>query len=156
MITSLDSTPEARCVRYVRELRLPATLDPGSRHILLRIGIDYGAISMPTELGEQVLRRLTHEGIAGPVIDHPRARRWTFLTGPARPGPLSTSVSAELFRLYVTVAGAGCQVVLPSPDDERTGYRIWIRSPESIARRPSLDTVIAAMRTVTACEIRGE
>ncbi|MBF6297347.1 hypothetical protein IU459_07285 [Nocardia amamiensis] len=155
MTTFLDSTPEVRCARYRREFQLPASVDPGSGRILLHIGIDYGAVSMPAELGEQVLRRLGQDGIAGPVVDHPRARRWTFLTGPGQPGGLSTAVSAELFRLYATVAGAGSQVVLPSPDDERTGYRIWIRPPETAAHRPPPEAVIAALRAVAARKIRA-
>lgn len=142
-------------MRYRREFQLPASVDPGSRRILLHIGIDYGAVSMPDELGEQVLRRLGEDGIAGPVVDHPRARRWTFLTGPAQPGVLGTAVSAALFRLYVTVAGAGSQVVLPSPEDERTGYRIWIRPPEAAARRPPLDAAITAIRSIAATKLRA-
>ncbi|MGK8512576.1 hypothetical protein ACRS5S_32745 [Nocardia asiatica] len=148
MTTFLDSTPEVRCLRYRREFQLPASMDPGSHRILLHIGVDYGAVTMPAELGEQVLRRLVQAGTAGPVVDHPRARHWTFLTGPAGPDAFSPAVSAELFRLYAAVACAGSQVVLPSPDDERTGYRVWIRSPEAGARRPALSAVLETIRAV--------
>ncbi|MGY2120962.1 hypothetical protein ACW9HJ_05875 [Nocardia gipuzkoensis] len=154
MTTFLDSTPEVRCLRYRREFQLPASMDPGSHRILLHIGVDYGAVTMPAELGEQVLRRLVQDGVAGPVVDHPRARHWTFLTGPAGPDAFSPAVSAELFRLYAAVACAGSQVVLPSPDDERTGYRVWIRSPETGARRPPLSAVIATIRAVAARKTR--
>ncbi len=129
-------------------------MDPGSHRILLHIGVEYGAVTMPAELGEQVLRRLVQDGIAGPVVDHPRARHWTFLTGPAGPDAFSPAVSAELFRLYAAVACAGSQVVLPSPDDERTGYRVWIRSPETGARRPPLSVVIATIRAVASRKTR--
>ncbi|WP_159837696.1 hypothetical protein [Nocardia sp. CY41] len=148
MTTFLDSTPEIRCSRYRREFQLPASMDPGSHRILLQIGVDYGAVTMPAELGEQVLRQLVQDGIAGPVVDHPRARHWTFLTGPPGPEAIAPAVSAELFRLYAAVACTGSQVVLPSPDDERTGYRVWIRSPEAGARRPPISAVIETIRAV--------
>ncbi|WP_245722040.1 hypothetical protein [Nocardia crassostreae] len=100
---------------------------------------------MPADLGERVLQRLEQADLAGPVVHHPRARRWTFITGPARPELLSKTVSAALFRLYATVACSGAQVVLPSADDERTGYRTWIQSPDSIPAVPPLESVIEAL-----------
>ncbi|MFE3617945.1 hypothetical protein, partial [Streptomyces anulatus] len=115
MSTLIDSTLEMRCVRYRRELHLPAKIDFDSRRILLQIGAHYGAVTMPGDLGERVQARLREAAIAGPVVDHPRARRWTFLTGPCRPDSLTATASAELFRLYATVACAGSQIVLPSP-----------------------------------------
>ncbi|MEC3918106.1 hypothetical protein [Nocardia sp. CDC160] len=145
MTTFLDSTLEVRCVQYRREFHLPASIDPASRHILLEIGNRYGAITMPADLGERVQERLRQADLAGPVVDHPRARRWTFITGPARPETLSKSVAAALFRLYATVACSGAQVVLPSADDERTGYRTWIHSPESSDTVPPLESVIEAL-----------
>lgn len=148
MSTLLDSTLEVRCVQYRREFHLPASIDPTSRRILLHIGTHNGAITMPAELGEQVLQQLIQAQITAPVVHHPRARRWTFITGPARPDTLSTAVSAELFRLYVTVACTGSQVVLPSPDDERTGYRTWIQPPESTTPLPPLTAVIETTRTI--------
>ncbi|MFI6998542.1 hypothetical protein [Nocardia sp. NPDC050175] len=155
MTTLLDSTLEVRCVQYRRELHLPASIDPTSRRILLHIGAHYGAITMPADLGERVRQRLEQAAIAGPIVDHPRAKRWTFLTGPYRPDTLSAAVSAELFRMYATVACTGSQVVLPSPDDEHTGYRTWIRPPESATTRPPLNTVIEATRAIGTRKVRA-
>ncbi|MFI5775816.1 hypothetical protein [Nocardia sp. NPDC051570] len=146
MTTLLDSTLEVRCVQYRREFHLPASIDPASRHILLEIGTRYCAITMPAELGERVQQRLAQADLAGPVVHHPRARRWTFITGAPRPDTLTTSVSAELFRLYATVACAGSQVVLPSADDERTGYRTWVQAPETADAVPPMEAVIDATR----------
>ncbi|MBF6170385.1 hypothetical protein [Nocardia blacklockiae] len=153
MTTLLDSTLEVRCARYRREFQLPARVDAASRHILLGIGARYGAITMPADLGEGVLRELAREGLAGPVVHHPRSRRWTFLTGPAHPGVLTAAISAELFRHYATVACAGSQVVLPSAEDERTGYRTWVRVPETADALPPLAEVIAATRAVCARKV---
>ncbi|MFI9404667.1 hypothetical protein [Nocardia sp. NPDC052316] len=155
MTTLLDSTLEVRCAQYRRELHLPASIDPTSRRILLHIGAHYGAITMPADLGERVQQRLEQAAIAGPVLDHARAKRWTFLTGPYRPDTLTAAVSAELFRMYATVACTGSQIVLPSPDDEHTGYRTWIRSPETATTRPPLNAVIEATRAVGACKTRA-
>jgi hypothetical protein len=151
--TLLDSTLEVRCVQYRREFHMPASIDPTSRRILLHIGTHYGAITMPADLGERVQQRLTQAQIAAPVVHHPRARRWTFITGPVRPDTLSPSTSAELFRLYATVACTGSQVVLPSPDDERTGYRTWIQPPENATTLPPLTAVIEATRTLGARKV---
>ncbi|WP_233608774.1 hypothetical protein [Nocardia stercoris] len=103
---------------------------------------------MPAELGERVQQRLTDTGIAGPVVHHPRARRWTFLTLAPRPGTLTKAVTAELFRLYATVACPGSQVVLPSADDERTGYRTWVQAPETADTVPALEEVLIATTAV--------
>ncbi|MEV6276533.1 hypothetical protein [Nocardia sp. NPDC051832] len=146
MTTLLDSTLEVRCVQYRREFQMPASIDPASRHILLHIGQHYGAITMPAELGEQVQQQLSKAQLAAPVVHHPRARRWTFITGPAE--ALTAHVSAELFRLYATVACAGSQVVLPSPDDERTGYRVWVQQPEHPTALPPISAVIEATRAL--------
>ncbi|WP_433760889.1 hypothetical protein [Nocardia sp. CA-135398] len=148
MTTLVDSTLEVRCVQYRREFHLPASIDPTSRRILLHIGTHYGAITMPADLGEQVQQQLIRAQIAAPVVHHPRAERWTFITGPARPDTLSAAVSAQLFRLYATVACTGSQVVLPSPDDERTGYRTWVQPPETATTLPPLSAVIEATRAI--------
>ncbi|ATL68519.1 hypothetical protein [Nocardia terpenica] len=148
MTTLLDPTLEVRCGRYRREFHLSASVDQASRHILLETGKHYGAVTMPAELGERVQRQLAQAGLAGPVVHHPRARRWTFITGPAHPGTLTAEVSADLFRRYVTVACTGCQVVLPSADDERTGYRTWAQSPENSGAVPPLAAVIDATRAL--------
>ncbi|MFG1795038.1 hypothetical protein [Nocardia sp. NPDC049149] len=155
MTTLLDSTLEVRCVQYRRKFHLPASIDPTSRRILLHIGTHYGAITMPADLGARVQQRLEQADIAGPVVDHPRAKRWTFLTGPYRPEALTAAVSAELFRMYATVACTGSEVVLPSPDDEHTGYRTWIRPPEAATSRPPLNAVIEATRAVGARKTPG-
>ncbi|MGW5110492.1 hypothetical protein [Nocardia sp. NPDC004123] len=100
---------------------------------------------MPADLGERVQQQLAQADLAGPVVHHPRARRWTFITGPARPESLTKSVAAALFRLYATVACPGAQVVLPSADDERTGYRTWVHSPDASDSVPPLESVIEAV-----------
>ncbi|MET7768950.1 hypothetical protein [Nocardia sp. NPDC005366] len=156
MTILLDSTLEVRCVQYRREFHMRASIDPTSRRILLRIGTHYGAITMPSDLGERVRQQLIRARITAPIVEHPRAERWTFITGPARPDGIDAAASAELFRLYATVACTGCQVVLPSAEDERTGYRTWIEPPpESAAALPPLDAVIEATRELGTRKLRA-
>ncbi|RJO77280.1 hypothetical protein D5S18_12285 [Nocardia panacis] len=131
----------ARCRRYRKEFGLYAIVDPVLGRILLEVGA-VGAVVMPAGLGERVRDRLDP---AGPIIAHPRSRRWTFLTGPADQSCLDSALFAELFRVCASVALPGTRVVLPSPTDERGGYRNWVVAPEA-DRRPTQAAVIAATR----------
>lgn len=134
---------ERRCREYRERNHLPAVVEPVSKCILLHVGTVYGAVTMPVELGERVQQRLRATGIEGPVVAHPRAHSWTFLTGPNRYDYTAVQ-SAEMFRRYITVAGAGCRIVLPSPHDENTGYRIWVQAPQGAAKRPPQGAVLEA------------
>ncbi|MFI5717053.1 hypothetical protein [Nocardia sp. NPDC051750] len=145
MTTFTESTLERHCRRYREKDLLPAVVDPLSRRIMLHIGAAYGAVTMPTELGESVLQRLRVAGIAGPVFAHPRALRWTFLTGPTRHDEFPATAAAELFRRYTTVAGTGSQIVLPSAEDELSGYRLWVAGPDALGTRPPQQAVIDAV-----------
>ncbi|MEU6558368.1 hypothetical protein [Nocardia nova] len=150
MTTVIDTSLADRCERYRRVFHLPAAVDHASGHIVLEIGSRFGAVTMPADLGERVLRQLTQSGLVTPVVHHPRARRWTFVTGPARTAGVTTSVAAELFRLYTTVACSGSQVVLPSAEDERTGYRIWVQAPEHLDAVVPMAAVVEAARLSAA------
>ncbi len=144
--TRQDSTPEQRCVRYRRDYHLPTTVDPVSRRILLPIGGLIGAITMPAELGRRVLAGLRVRMLTGPVVEHPQAQRWTFITGPGH--TLAESVHAELLRLRASVAHPGDDVVLPSPDDERLGLWHWICSPDA-SDFPPQSAVIATTKAMS-------
>jgi hypothetical protein len=144
--TVIDTSLTDRCERYRRIFHLPATVDDAARHIVLEVGQQFGAVTMPADLGERVLRQLTQSGLVTPVVHHPRARRWTFITGPSCSAGVSTSVAAELFRLYTTVACTGSHVVLPSAEDERTGYRIWVQTPDHLDAVVPMAAVVEAAR----------
>lgn len=145
MTTFTESALEQHCRRYRERDHLPAVVDPVSQRILLHIGAAYGAVTMPTELGEPVLQWLRAAGSAGPVFAHPRAGRWTFLTGPTRHDEFPAAAAAELFRRYTTVAGTGSQIVLPSAEDQASGYRLWVAGPDIHGTRPPQQAVIDAV-----------
>lgn len=140
----VDAALTTRRDRYRREHDLPAELDEHARHIVLPIGAEYRAVTMPAELGGQVRERLASSGIATPVIEHRRSARWTFLTRTAGAEALGTADGAHLFRMFATVASTGSDVVLPSAEDERTGYRTWVEHPGERAALPPLRVVVDA------------
>ncbi|MQY27037.1 hypothetical protein NRB56_26190 [Nocardia sp. RB56] len=134
----------ARCRGYRRENGLYGVVEPALGRIMLDVGV-VGAVSMPAGLGAGVRGLLAADGRGGPVIGHPRSARWTFLTGPAGDAAQDTALLAELFHLGANLAVPGAGVVLPSPADERTGYRVWIDPPVG-AFRPEVAAVLDAIR----------
>ncbi len=136
----------ARCRRYRKDNGLYGVVDPALGRILLEIGA-VGAVVMPAALGKRVQAHLLATyGRTGPIIAHPRSSRWSFLTGPTDNSYLDMTLFPELFRVCASVALPGSRIVLPSPTDEQSGYRIWIAPPES-DYRPELGDVLAATRT---------
>ncbi|QIS16851.1 hypothetical protein [Nocardia arthritidis] len=131
----------ARCRGYRKDHGLYGVVDPALGRIMLEIGA-IGAVVMPAPLGARVRDRLT---AVGPVIAHPRSNRWTFLTGPTDNSYLDMNLFADLFRVCASVALPGTRIVLPSPTDERGGYRTWIALPDG-DYRPALAEVVAVTR----------
>ncbi|MGY0502405.1 hypothetical protein ACWZHB_28270 [Nocardia sp. FBN12] len=136
----------ARCRQYRKHHGLYGVVDAALGRIVLEIG-SVGAVVMPSTLGERVRGMLVTRGLrCGPIIAHPRSGRWTFLTGPIDNSYLDTELFAELFRVCASVALPGSDVVLPSPADERSGYRTWMQAPDGDFR-PDFAQIVAATRT---------
>ncbi|WP_280239154.1 hypothetical protein [Nocardia abscessus] len=140
----------ARCRRYREDNKLYALVDPILGRIMLEVGA-VGAVVMPAVFGRRVRERLAAgaESRPGPVIAHPRADRWTFLTGPTDNTYFDTGLFADLFRVCASIALPGSHIVLPSPTDEHGGYRTWIVAPDGDFRREFAE-VIAATRACAA------
>ena len=133
-----------RCRRYLRVHQLPAVIEAESQRIVFRV--DWvGAICMPAELGDQVRDAL---GVMrGPVVVHPRANRYTFLTGPHHTRvEVDLDIFPRMFRVFAAVVPQGGTVVLPSPADEANGFRAWIDPPEGTFLPPQ-HVVINAVQT---------
>ncbi|MBF6425136.1 hypothetical protein IU440_10635 [Nocardia cyriacigeorgica] len=146
-----DSDATARCRRYRTEHGLFADVDQTLGRIMLEIGA-VGAVAMPAGLGRRVQDRLDGRGMRnGPIIAHPRSARWTFLTEPVDDSYLDTELFADLFRECASVALPGSRIVLPSPADEHSGYRVWINPPQG-DYRPEFGDVVAATRAVAVRE----
>ncbi|MFF0541418.1 hypothetical protein ACWEVD_13160 [Nocardia thailandica] len=138
----------ARCRHYRKINGLYGVVDSALGRIMLEIGA-VGAVVMPARLGAKVRDHLTRRGDpCGPVIAHPRSGRWTFLTGPTDNSYLDTVLFAEFFRVCASVALPGSEIVLPSPADERSGYRTWVNAPNG-DYRPDFAQVVASTRANT-------
>ncbi|MBF6296069.1 hypothetical protein IU459_00755 [Nocardia amamiensis] len=140
----------ARCRHYRQDNGLYAVVDATLGRIMLEVG-SVGAVVMPTAFGRKVKERLIAGGEhrPGPIIAHPRSDRWTFLTGPTDNSYLDTGLFADLFRHCASIALPGSHIVLPSPTDERGGYRIWVDAPDGDFRREFAE-VIATTRACAA------
>src|SRR5690606_32425342 len=124
-----------------------AEVDPALGRIMLEVGA-VGAVVMPATLGASVAAALSGPHRC-PIIAHPRSDRWTFLTGPTDNSYLDMSLFADLFRVCASIALPGSRIVLPSPADERTGYRSWVSAPED-DYRPDLTEVTTVTRAAAA------
>jgi len=152
-VASFATTQEAleRCRRYRKENGLYGVVEQDLGRIMLEVGA-VGALTVPAALGARVRDRLRAgggpgapaHGRCGPIIGHPRSGRWTFLAAHADASIDDTAGLAALYRQCAALALAGTRIVLPSPADERTGYRVWIDSPEGHFR-PDLAEVIEAI-----------
>ncbi|MGY2027330.1 DNA-directed RNA polymerase subunit beta [Nocardia gipuzkoensis] len=142
--TMVLETPTARCRFYREVCGLPARIEPSMGQISLRSG-SVGAITVPAQLGAMVKIRMRKlGGPAGPIISHPRSKRWTFLVVPDIPGDMP--LFSELFRLNATLAPIGAQIALPSPaDGVGARFRVWAQAPRD-SYRPSALAVIGAIR----------
>ncbi|WP_280309438.1 DNA-directed RNA polymerase subunit beta [Nocardia abscessus] len=106
------------------------------------------AITMPAVLGQHVKAWMQQRGYKlGPILSHPRSKRWTFIIRPDIPD--ETPLFTEMFRLDVSIARDGASVWLPSPADRGTMFRAWIVRPDSHVR-PSGHVVVEAIRAIRA------
>ncbi|MGK8523738.1 DNA-directed RNA polymerase subunit beta [Nocardia asteroides] len=138
------TTPLSRCAYYRQVCDLPAEVCPSHPgRIVMRTGSVW-AVTMPASSGRDVDAWLhSHGHRAGPVLTHPRSRRWTFLVRP----DLSEEMElfAEMFRADVSIVGAGGLVALPGPEQRPGRFRAWLSRPRD-AFRPSGRIVVAAIR----------
>ncbi|MGK8525234.1 DNA-directed RNA polymerase subunit beta [Nocardia asteroides] len=136
-------TPLTRCRFYRETCGLPARVQPETGSIIVPAG-SVGAITMPHQLGAAVKTRLHSQGgHPGPIVSHPRSKRWTFLIVPDVPD--EPGLFAELFRLNVSVSRSGAHIALPSPAARQASFRVWVTPPRDNLR-PSGMTVIHSIR----------
>ncbi|MBF6519686.1 DNA-directed RNA polymerase subunit beta [Nocardia farcinica] len=149
MTTVLNDTPTSRCQFYRRVCALPAVVRPDTDTIVFRAG-PVGAITMPAILGSQVRLHLRRRNLGGgPIISHPRSKRWTFLVCPDIPDEVP--LFCELFRVNVTVASRGAEIALPAPTIAGAAFRLWVDEPTHPFRPPGM----AVVESVRACAATG-
>ncbi|MFI7524513.1 hypothetical protein [Nocardia salmonicida] len=76
----------------------------------------------------------------GLVAENTRSLRWTFL---AAPDPAPLDLDERLMRLDVVIGGR--IVLLPSPQDEKTGDRRWVFDPAGRGLPPIQDILDALL-----------
>ncbi|MET8773419.1 DNA-directed RNA polymerase subunit beta [Nocardia sp. NPDC004654] len=142
--TAFGDTPASRCMYYRRVCDLPAVLDPPALGRIVVTASYVGALIVPARLGQAVKTQMRQRGNGvGPVLSHPRSKRWSFLIRPDLPDDVR--LFAEMFRLDVSVVRTGGTIALPSPADECAMFRCWVELPRS-RFRPSGLVVVDAIR----------
>lgn len=138
-----SDTLMSRCRFYREVCGLPARVQPQLRQIFIPSG-SVGGITVSAELGASIKVQMQGHGTRpGPIVSHPRSKRWTFLVIPDVPND-DMALFGELFRLNASVARLGARIALPSPAD-RHGFRVWVQPPHD-SYRPSGLAVIEAIR----------
>ncbi|WP_369024120.1 hypothetical protein [Nocardia cyriacigeorgica] len=102
-------------------------MDLRTGRIILTVGSVTG-VTMPADFGRAMLSSKGFRPvIIGPVVSHPRSRRWTIL---ARSNIADyREVFSHLYRLDTTLAPLGAQIALPSPADGARALRTWVYAP---------------------------
>ncbi|WP_040777784.1 hypothetical protein [Nocardia pneumoniae] len=147
----LEDTPLTRCRFYREVCGLAAVVQPeaGGR-IIVPTG-SVGAITMPAPLGARVKNHMLDRKVGlGPIVSHPRSKRWSFLARPDVPD--DTKLFAELFRLNVSVSPFGAQIALPSPTSGPISFRTWVHAPRDLFR-PSGLAVVDSIRACSAVRL---
>jgi len=143
----------ARCAYYRDTCGLFAEVALGnSDRIVLPIGVDVGAFVMSKDTGSRVLTSLRAARRPVPVIEHPRSGRWTFLCGLVH---LRSDAMEELDRLGVTVVEDGHMVVLPSPFDEFSAFRLWVQHPGEYRPLPPMSLVLGSIRAAKRLDVHN-
>ncbi|WP_327111718.1 DNA-directed RNA polymerase subunit beta [Nocardia sp. NBC_01730] len=133
-----------RCHFYRRVCDLPAVIEPPHLGRIIMPATHVWALMMPAHLGQAVKIEIHSRNTdLGPILSHPRSRRWTYLVRPDLPD--EDRLFAELFRLNISVVREGGTIALPSPGDQCAEFRCWVEPPRCIYR-PSGLAVIDAIR----------
>ncbi|MGK8557730.1 DNA-directed RNA polymerase subunit beta [Nocardia gipuzkoensis] len=141
---AFGDTPLSRVNYYRRVCDLPAVIDPPCMGRIIMRATHVWGIVMPAPLGAAVRNHMRQQlSNVGPIMSHPRSKRWTILTRPDLPDEVP--LFAELFRLNVSIVRTGGTIALPSPDHRSAHVRLWVEAP-SCPFRPSGRVVVDAIR----------
>lgn len=130
---------------YEELLGWPVTVDVEPRRLVMAVGRELDAVTMPSALGQAVLAELQVTMLAGPVIADPGGGWWTFLTAPNTASQPDISTELRVGKVHLTPRGA--RVVVPSLIDCGTSPR-WINRPPPRRPLPTWSVVIGMTRRV--------
>lgn len=140
----------ARCEFY-RAYGINAYVQVDLQRLIVVANSRLAGLTLPAELALRVRDRLHAKKIdLGPVISHPRSKRWMLLVTGSVPDDHATS--ARLFRHQVSLARSGTQIALPTPLERHENLRYWVEPPTAplpsgaIVTQAILDSVGPAVR----------
>ncbi len=139
VLISGGKTASDRCERY-RRMRLPANVAPGTDLIVVSLTEGVDSVPAPRLLARIAFDTPTVRAPLGPVVEHRRSDRLTFLTAPA---PARHDYNSRL--VYLNVIAGGQLTLLPSPADEQTRTRRWAVEPTG-SELPEMPAVIHALK----------
>lgn len=154
MTASSADTPRSRVAYYRDMCRLDATVKPETGRIVVHAGPLLSAFTLPSGIAVRIKAKLKQvNGRHGPIIAHPRSNRWTFLADPVRFDDADLTVYASMFRINVSIAPSGAEIMLPSPADLQIAYRLWETLPPN-GFRPRAGDVLDAVRDCFDIKVR--
>ncbi|MFC8525653.1 DNA-directed RNA polymerase subunit beta [Nocardia sp. NPDC057227] len=149
----------SRCLYYRNTFHLPATINPATGGINVRVGLIW-AIEMPSYIGQLAkgdLDRRRQGG--GPIVCHPCRAVWTFLTRSDVPAAVAAQEARSGTVSGLRSLSPAGKVPLPSPQGRGVFYRRWITltpgpyRPSGLAVLTSVRTVLSAVNqnSITTC-----
>ncbi|MFC3965467.1 DNA-directed RNA polymerase subunit beta [Nocardia jiangsuensis] len=138
-------TARSRCLFYRNTLYLPATVDPVTGGINVRVGLVW-AVEIPSHIAQLVKIDLHRRGQGGgPIVCNPRRAVWTFLIRSEVPAAVAAREAPLWNGHRMAILAPGTQVPLPSPQGRGVFYRRWITAPPG-PYRPSGLVVLGSVR----------
>jgi hypothetical protein len=129
----LRELAEARA-NYQELLGWPVSVRVGERNLVVAVGREIDAVTMPAGLGAGVRALLGYSAMA-PILVNSDGEWWTFFAKPAM------RIVDDLSAVGVYVAPAGSYVPIPAGLGER-----WVQSPAPNRALPLTGDVLAAAR----------
>jgi hypothetical protein len=127
---------------YEERFGWPVAVQVSEQQLAIALGQVVDAITMPAELGARVHAQLSIAMLAGPVIEHPDGKRWTFLTQTA--STMQEDAVDGLAEHGVRHAATGTYTVIPTEPAD-AGWR-WVAEPRPNQMLPSAYAVVATAR----------
>jgi hypothetical protein len=137
--------------RYQAEWSWSVSVDVENQRLIVPVGAELDAVTMPASLGEKVHQELLIAMLAGPVLRDPSGRWWTFLVKPNL--KVRSELLAELRRLKVYPTPTGAHVILPNAVDGTDGMWRWIQQPQQHRPLCPGSVVIGLARRIAATQL---
>ncbi|GLZ28212.1 hypothetical protein Lesp02_04020 [Lentzea sp. NBRC 105346] len=131
------------------------SVDVGHQRLVLPVGEEMDAVTMPLRLAEAAAVHLRIAMLAGPMMAAPGGQWLTFLTAPATAS--RPDLPVELRRARVQLVPRGGQVVIPTSSEAGHDLRVWrwVEPPQPRRALPPWPAVIAAARRAVSGDQLG-